>query len=254
MEAMQVIVPQSPSGPARPMVAILGGSVAAGVLLAVGVALGYLAFATTFVTQFSLTPRPGPGQVVAGVLGWAFAFTAPSVFFLVGIARIAAIFDTINRRRPRPTPVTRHASKLPDDFVAAARLRLPEGRRVPEVVLGPFGIAVIEQLPPSAATRHTGGRWEVRMSTGRWEPLENPLDRASRDAESIRRWIADGDRDFVVRVYAAVVAPDDSVPRTKTCAIVTPERIPAWLESLPPQRSMTATRRERLLELIQSAV
>jgi hypothetical protein len=251
---MQVIVPQPAPGQTRPAVTIAAGIILAGLLFAIGLALGYLAFGTTLVTQFSLTPRPGPGQVVAGVLGWAFAFTAPGVFFLVGIARIAAIFDSINERRPRVTPVTRLAAKLPDDYVAATRLRLPEGRRIPDLVLGPFGLAVIEQLPPAAATRHVGGRWEVRMTTGRWQPLENPLDKASRDAESVRRWIAEDDQDYVVRVYAAVVAPDESLERTKTCAVVKADRIPAWLASLPPQRSLTAMRRDRLLELIRSAV
>lgn len=250
---MQVLSPPS-NGNARQIVAAAGGLVVAAALLATGAALGYIAFGTSFVTQFSLNPRPGPGQVAAAILGWAFAFTGPGVFFLVGIARIAAVVDLVGATRPRRSRVTKLAPNLSDDYVAASRVVLPDGRRVPELVLGPFGIAVIEYLPPPAATRQVGGRWEVRLENGRWIPFENPLDRATRDAEAVRRWVADGDRDFVVKVYAAVVAPDESLARTSTCAVLTADRVPGWLSSLPPQRSLTPTRRERLVELVRSGV
>ena len=45
--------------------------------------------------------------------------------------------------------------------------------------------------------------------------------------------------------------PDASIERTSTCAVITPHQIPAWLASLPVQRSLTATRRERILALIR---
>ena len=250
---MQVLSPQSTGG-ARQVVSALGGLVIAAALLATGAALGYVAFGTSFVTQFSLDPRPGPGQVAAAILGWTFAFTGPGVFFLIGIARIAAVVDRVGATRPRRSRVTRLAADLSDDYLAASRVVLPDGRRIPELVLGPFGIAVIEYLPPPSATRQLGGRWEVRLENGRWIPLENPLDRATRDAEAVRRWVADGDRDFVVKVYAAVVAPDDTLLRTATCAVLTADRVSAWLTSLAPQRSLTPTRRERLVELIRSGI
>lgn len=252
---MQVISPPSAAGTSRPILSILGGLAMAAILVLTGLALGYVAFGTTLVTQFSLQPRPGAAQVVAGILGWAFAFTAPGVFFLVGIARIAAVADVVSAwRRPHRTAVVRSAASLSDDYVAASRVRLPDGRRIPELVIGPFGVAVIEELPPAGATRQAGGRWEVRMTNGRWMPLENPLDRAGRDAESVRRWIASDDRDFVVKVYAAVIAPDESLPRTQACAVVTADRLPGWLASLAPQRSLTPDRRETIVELVRSAV
>ncbi|HEY6057890.1 MAG TPA: hypothetical protein VIV06_07645, partial [Candidatus Limnocylindrales bacterium] len=112
---------------------------------------------------------------------------------------------------------------------------------------------VFEPLPPAAITRHSAGRWEVRTTSGRWLPLENPLERAARDAERVRRWIGAMDADYVVKVHAAVIAPDASLPRTPTCAVVTRDDIPAFLSSLPPQRSLTETRRQRLIELVESA-
>jgi hypothetical protein len=124
---------------------------------------------------------------------------------------------------------------------------MPEGRIIQELVLGPFGAAVIEELPPSRATRHRGHAWEVRGPRGRWLPLENPVERASRDAEAVRRWFAHEDRDFVVKVYAAVVASDQTVERSATCAVIEPSQIPAWLLSLPAQRSLSESRRDQLV-------
>lgn len=92
------------------------------------------------------------------------------------------------------------------------------------------------------------------MTDGRWIPVENPLDRATRDAERVRRWLATDDRDFVIKVYAAVIGPDATVPRTPTCAVITRDQIPAFLASLPPQRSLTSTRLQRIVEHVDAAV
>ena len=55
----------------------------------------------------------------------------------------------------------------------------------------------------------SGRRWELRDDRGRWVPIEAPVDRASRDAERVRGWLGGEDRDFVVRVYAAIVTDDN---------------------------------------------
>jgi len=55
-----------------------------------------------------------------------------------------------------------------------------------------------------------------------------------------------------VKVYAAVVTSDASLDRTPACAVITPEQIPAWLASLPPQRSLSSDRRAELLDQIRS--
>ena len=44
------------------------------------------------------------------------------------------------------------------------------------------------------------------MTNGRWVPIENPLDRATRDAERVRRWLATDDRDFVIKALNAQIA------------------------------------------------
>ncbi len=83
--------------------------------------------------------------------------------------------------------------------------------------------------------------------------MESPLDRAARDAERVRRWFAHDDQDFLVKVYAAVIAPDTTLPRTPSCAVITKTQIAAWLASLPPQRSLTESRRARLIEDLRAA-
>jgi hypothetical protein len=119
-------------------------------------------------------------------------------------------------------------------------------------VVGPFGIAVISEPPPPNATRREGASWEVRRQDGRWIPLENPLDRASRDAERLRGWISSEDRDFLVKAYAGFATSDPTVVRTSSCAVVVPEQAAAWLMSLPPQRSLTPSRYEELVEAIRT--
>jgi hypothetical protein len=109
-------------------------------------------------------------------------------------------------------------------------------------------------LPPAETTRIRNGHWEAR-GTKRWIPLEDPLERASRDAERVRRWLAHDDADFVVKTYAAVVAasPTVQVQRTASCAVLTPDQLPAWIASLPAQRSLTPGRIERIVQMVREA-
>jgi hypothetical protein len=103
-------------------------------------------------------------------------------------------------------------------------------------------------MPPARFLRHTGSSWEARHRSGRWIPYENPMERATRDGERVKRWFSGTERDYVLRVYAAVVTEDPTVLRTPTCAVVTPEQVPAWLASLPPSRSITADRKNEIVE------
>lgn len=247
---MQVITPRTARrGPSRG--AIVLGTLVGAVLFFGGLVVAWLAFGTPFITRFTPIGRPETTQVVAGMLAWAFALIAPAAFIIAGLARIVAVFDSVASARPRKTPVSRLADALGEDLVVATRLRLPDGRVVPELVIGPFGAAIIEELPPASATRHRSGVWEVRVAGGKWASLENPLERAARDAERVRRWFAHDDQDFLVKTYAAVVAPDTTLPRTPTCAVITKEQIAAWLASLPAQRSLTPSRRARLIEQLR---
>jgi hypothetical protein len=248
MPRMQVITPRVPGHDRQ---AIVVGTLVGAVLLVGGLCIAWLAFATPFIQHFTPTGRANTSQVVVGMLAWSFALIAPATFIIVGVARIVTVFDTVAGTRPRPTPASRLSKVLGEEFVVGSRVRLPDGRIVPEMVIGPFGVAVLEELPPASVTRRNGIAWEVRTREGRWIPITNPLDKATRDAERVRRWLGQDEQDFVVKVYAAVVAPDTSLPRTSTCAVITSGQIPAWLASLPPQRSINASRRERIVAMVQ---
>ena len=251
---MQVIASSRAVRPTQILPAITAGLVVGFVLLLGGILLGYLTLGTTFLERFTPIGRPTTTEMVAGAIAWSFALTAPALFVIVGFVRLLGVAELVAALRPAAPPTARLAATLSDDHAVALRVRLPDGRTVPELVLGPFGVAVVEQLPPPAATRRQGTSWEVRMQGGRWSPLENPLDRCARDAERVRRWLGHEEQDYLIKVYAAVVGSDESVTRTPACAVLTPDRLPAWLASLPAQRSLTQSRRERILELVRAAV
>jgi len=248
---MPVLTAVRPPAPLVPTRAIVFALLAGIGFVAGGLVLGYFAFGTGFLDRFT-DPRPTASQMVAGALAWTFALIAPALFMFLGLAKFYEMAELVSYRRRPPRPATAVVRSLPDDHVVASRVQLPDGRVVPELVIGPFGVAVIEELPPKAATRHRSGRWEVRRADGRWLPIENPLDRAERDAERVRRWLAHEDHDHVVKVYAAVVAPDTELPRSPGCAVTTPEQLPGWLGSLPVQRSLFPERQARVVELIRT--
>jgi hypothetical protein len=239
--------------PIVPSRMIVWGTLVGILFIAGGLFLGYATFGTEFLTRFT-SARPSPEQMVAGALAWTFALIAPAVFLIVGLARIADTVELVSIRRRPLKPAAAVIKSLPEDFVVGMRVRLPDGRVVPELVVGPFGVAVIEELPPASASRHVGGNWEMRAASGKWVPVENPLDRASRDAERVRRWLAEDERDHIVKTYAAVVASDATVPRSPTCAVVAPGELPGWLAALPVQRSLNGDRRDRIVDLIRDAV
>jgi len=248
MSHMQVITPRAPGHDRR---ALVVGTLVGAILLVGGLCIGWFAFGTPFIQRLTPAGRPGTSQVVIGMLAWAFALIAPGTFIMVGIWRIVNVFDSVASTRPRRTPASRLNKVLGDDHVVAARVRLPDGRVVPEMVIGPFGVAVLEELPPAKVTRRHGTAWEVRTREGRWLPITNPLDKATRDAERVRAWLGGDEQDYVIKVYAAVVAPDPSLPRTATCAVIGTDQIPAWLASLPPQRSLDEARREGIVRRIK---
>jgi hypothetical protein len=247
---MQLIQPSHAVRPARgPM---LMGTVVGGVLLAGGIVLGWLAFATPLVR--ALTPavvRPSAEQLAIGGLIWGVSLVAPPCFAIVGVIRLSHVAGVL-LRKPQVGPITAAGKLLTDEFIVAPSLDLPDGRRIRNVVVGPFGLAVIGQAPPKAATRRQGSTWEVRRADGRWVPLEHPLERTARDAERLRRWIAAEERDFLVKVYAAFVTDDPTVGRTPQCAVIGPSEVAAWLMNLPPQRSLYDARREDLVDRVRA--
>jgi hypothetical protein len=241
----------------RNLSSLATGLAIGGLLVIVGLALAYVAFATPFVDRFIPSGHVGAGDAIGGALGWTLALVMPAACVITGLARIVGAAETVASGRPRRSHVGAYEGILGDELTAATGIRLPDGRAIPELIVGPHGVAIFEALPPAAATRHVAGQWEVRTEGDRWVPIENPLDRASRDADRVRRWLHDGDRDFVVRVHAAVIATDASdqgVARTPSCAVIGRDQIPAFLASLPAQRSFNAERRAHVVDLVRSAI
>jgi hypothetical protein len=234
------------------MAPVIGGTLVGTLMVVGGVVLGYLALATPFLTWLVPAGRLGAGETVIGMLIWAGALVAPAAFVLLGTTRLARILGAARGRMPRRSLLHVALQGLPEDVVLASGLTLPDGRGISDVLVGPFGAAVIRELPSAHATRIRNGHWELRTGRG-WISLESPLDRATRDAERVRRWLAHDDADFVVKTYAAVVGPAPAIARTTACAVLTPDQVAAWVAALPAQRSLTAGRREQMLEVVREA-
>jgi hypothetical protein len=230
----------------------LARSLAVGVLLLVaGLALAWLALGTPLIQRFIPNGRPSALEMAGGIAVWGIAIVVPAVFLIMGLARLASVIEVVAASRPRR--VTRQLVKaLGPDHLAATDLLLPGGRRLHELVLGPFGMVVVGDMPPASGTRHANGHWEIRDGRGRWIPIESPVQRAARDAERVRGWLATDDRDFLVRVYAVLVTEDMTVERSANCAVVRPADLAPWLEALPVQRGLTTERREHLVQLVRT--
>ena len=246
---MQVIAAAPPVTMVQRL-AVARSAVVAALLLVAAASLAWLFLATPIVTSLIPEGRPSDAQVVFSVLVWTAILIAPAGLLLVGLTRLVAAVEAAAALRPRTlSPALRDA--LTDDVLAATDLHLPGGRRVHELLLGGFGIVVVGVVPPPSITRAVGSRSEVRDQRGRWVPIESPTDRAARDAERVRGWLAADDRDFVVKVYAVVVSGDPRVERTPSCAVFRTEDFAAWVSGLAPQRGLTASRRERVEQMVR---
>lgn len=254
---MQVILPRH-ALTGRPSRLAVMSAILLGVLcMATSAAVLWLVFGVGFLELFNpTTARPSAGQLVMGGLAWTLGLTAPAAFGIAGVAKLATAHERWRARQPRITPAVRLARAIGDDHIVATSLRVPDGgRSIPELVIGPFGAAVIEELPPAGAVLSRGVRsWEVRVGNGHIRTIDNPLERAARDAERARAWLSDDDADYVLKVYSAVVGRDPNVARTGACAVIAPDQVAEWLTSLPPQRTLDAGRRERVVRLIRTAL
>ncbi len=235
-----------------PVGAAVIGIAVGSILLIGGLFLGWIAFTTPVLTGLTATPpRPGPAQLAIGAAVWGIALVAPPSFAIVGALRLGRVARSLTAR-PAVRAVTRSRAALDEDYISATNVHLPDGRIVRDLVLGPFGIAVVNELPPPQVTRHTGISWEIRRADGRWVHFENPMERASRDAERVRRWIASTERDFVVKVFAVVVTADPTITRTATCSVVGDDELAAWLSSLPAARALNPDRRLEIVAAVRS--
>jgi hypothetical protein len=231
-----------------PLGAIFVGAVVGSFLILGGVFLAWLVFATPLLTGVNPTgTRTSAGQMAIGAAVWGFALVAPPSFAIVGALRLGSVARAVIAKPPARA-TTRLTNLIGDEYTAANDVRLPDGRVVRNLVLGPFGMAVLSELPPARALRHRGMTWEVHRPNGRWAHIENPLERTARDSERVRRWVASAERDFLVKVYAAVITDDPTIARTPACAVITMDQLPTWLATLPPARALTPDRRAELIE------
>ena len=207
-------------------------------------------FATLLTPYFDRVARGGFGGSAgpSGGAAWFAAVILGAVFLGVGAARLAGLLADIRSDTGEKSLIVQASD--PDEPVMALNVDVGDGRPIPKLVVGPFGAAVIRDVPDASVARHQGPYWEAMSDQG-WVRIESPLDRAARDAERVRRWFAHDERDYVVRVYAAVVTTEPALPRTPTCAVIRESQLEPWLRSLPVQRSLNEARRAQLLAMVR---
>lgn len=244
---MQVITPTRPRRHAGSLVL---GTLLGSCLVAAGLGMAFLTVGTPVVS----TLVPGShGETILVLAVWLLAALAGVSLLVAGTNRLAIIVAAVRPRPRRRSPVVAALGSLPPDVVVATDVMPSPGRPIPEIVVGPFGVAVIHELGQRTAIRQIGTAWERRTREG-WVPAEHPLDAAERDAERVRHWLANGDLDFVVRVHAALITPDASMLRSPLCAVIREAQIPAWIAALPRQRSVNDYRLQQVVALVRAAV
>ncbi len=238
------------SGPDGHVGRLVWGTLAGSCLVAVGLGLAFLVIETPLVDRLMPDSTTGSSHVTSAMLVWALSLAAGAALLVSGTNRLAATVASVRQRAAGRSPVMRVIGRLPEDIVVAAAVVASDGRPIPELVIGPFGVAIVHDMEGRDRLRQAGQGWEAHTRDG-WVPAQAPLDAIARDAERVRFWLTHGDLDFVVRVYAALVTPDTTIPRSPLCAVIRDDQIPAWLAALPRQRSFSAGRRHRLLTRIR---
>ena len=246
---MQVIRAAGPQR-RRAAASVVAGLVAGLILLAIGAVIVWSIFTSNLLDGLDRVGSSALEQQLLGTLAWGLAFLVPGSFAVLGLLSIVRAADGRPRSR-RLRPAASLQAALSDDYIVAEDVRLPDGRLVPEIVIGPHGLTVIEELPPAAVSRPGSHGWEVRGTGGRWLNIENPLDRAARDGERVRRWLGSHMEDFVPRISVAVVADDRRVARTAEVAVLRPEELPGFLAAQPALRQMSPDRRGRIEALLR---
>ena len=243
---MQII--GADTSPESRLPSLIVGAAAGTILVVSGLTIEFATLATPYVDTIAQGRLGDPTALGNVLLRW-LAVALGAVFLGVGAARLADLISGLRSRVASDATVGDAVSA--DEPVMALNVDIGGGRAIPKLVIGRFGAAVIRDLPPVSAARPEGAYWEGRTDQG-WIRVESPLDGASRDAERVRRWFAEDDRDYLVRVYAAVIATDPTIARTPTCAVITEAQLEPWLTSLPIQRSLSEARRNQLIEKLRS--
>jgi hypothetical protein len=250
--SVKIIVAASPRlRPRTPSLAraLVGGSL----LVAFGVGVIGVILATDVMRTVGQIGDSRVTQQLFGTATWGLAFLIPGLFIVLGLARIVRAVEA----RPRPRrdrPAASQRGRISDEFMVAEAVRLPDGRTIPEVIVGPHGLTVVEELPPKHASREASHHWEVRDRTGRWSAVEHPLDRAARDVERLRRWLGAYMEDYTPRFTAVCIAEDDRVTRSSEVAVIRRSQLAEFLGAQPSLRQMTTDRRDRIAGLLRDLV
>jgi hypothetical protein len=237
--------------PDRHIGRLVWGTVAGASLVAAGLGLAFLVIATPLVARSVPGSDAGPGQVTPAILVWALALAVGAALLVAGTSRLAGAVASVRGYRAGLSPVMRVSTSLSDDIVVIAGTVVDGRAPLPEVVVGAFGIAIVHELPGRDRIRQVDQGWEARTRDG-WLPSEDPRDLVARDADRVRHWLVNGDLDYVVRTYGALVTLDSNIPRSPACAVIRADQIPEWLAALPRQRSFSPTRRTHLVTRLRA--
>lgn len=240
-------------GSSRAQRAATAGTATVGVgLVASGAVMAWLLVSTPVLQRLAdpIAGRSSPAAAWTLALVIATAAVAGSV--LVGLGRLGLFVAAVRPHGDVGRIVARLARRLPPDCVAVPCLWLPDGRRVSDLIVGPFGVVIFAPAPKAHRARSIGASWEERDGAGAWHSAENPAERVGRDADRLRYLLAGQEHDFVIRVTAALVGTDPGAVRGSGVAVVRADDLPAWLATLRPQRSLNPERLARLQAWIAS--
>ncbi len=234
----------------RGLLGAIGAGIVGAAWLGIAASSAWLVLSTPLLARITNLGLRDSVTPVVGTVAWAVALTAPACFAVLGIIRLGGAVQGVRVARGAGSPVVRRATLLPPGCTVVPSIWLPDGQRIPDVVVGPHGVAFFEPLPPPTAARRNGERWEVRVTDRAWRSIENPLLRAAHDGDRLRRHLESLEHGFVVRVQAAVLSNQHAIERTADCAVVAPDDVPAWLAALPAQRGLSPDRLARLVEIV----
>ena len=207
---------------------VMGGTFVGTLLVLGGLWLAYVAWSTPILAAIAAAMRPGSTTAEPGLPMFALALAVPATFVVVGTNRLARTAGAI--RRTWHGRGDRLSRIVPADIVIARGVTLDDGRPGPTLLVGPFGLVAALETKVVIA---------------------EDLEWAIKDADRVRHWLTQNDQDFVVRVHAVVIGQPAGVDRVPGCALITVEQLPAWLESLPHQRSLSEARLARLVKLVK---
>ncbi|MGH2513860.1 MAG: hypothetical protein ACRDGQ_14415 [Candidatus Limnocylindrales bacterium] len=222
--------------------------------LATGLGVAWLTLTTPFVDVLAAHGQTFAGQATVHAIALLVALVLPGLCLVVGAHRVLDFVEIPAPWAAAGDPLAGLASRLDGDHAAVRYLVLPGGRQIGRMIVGPQGVVVVGRLPSASQARQVDGRWEGRVHGGEWVAIEDPLERTARDAEAVRRWLVAGEPGFVIKVYAAVIADTAPLSRTSATAIVRRGQLPAFLASLPPHRTFTASRRKQVLDRIRGSL